>query len=69
VIGDLRQDADEAFLEVIEHYFGRLNQPAMNDFLFGHCRPNFSVPLGIGVLLNANQKQLWIQPGVKWVRA
>lgn len=70
VIGDFRlnrpreQNDVPSFSEVFKTYFGSLGKPAVSGFLIGHCRPNFSVPLGTAALLDAGRKRLWIQPGV-----
>lgn len=50
--------------EVIYDYLAPLGKPALSGFLIGHCQPNFSVPLGVAALLDADRKQLWTQPGV-----
>ncbi|WP_028975527.1 S66 peptidase family protein [Sporolactobacillus terrae] len=69
VIGDFHQknsdDPDSlTYQEVFHTYLGGLGKPAVSGFLIGHCAPNFSVPLGVDALLDADRKQLWIQPGV-----
>jgi Uncharacterized proteins, homologs of microcin C7 resistance protein MccF len=51
--------------DVIKTYLGSLEKPALSGFLIGHCEPNFSVPLGSDCLLDADRKQLWLQPGVQ----
>ncbi|RYM06298.1 LD-carboxypeptidase [Sporolactobacillus sp. THM7-7] len=71
VIGDFRlsdepDEADRArFDEVLASYVAPLHKPAVSGFLIGHCQPHFSVPLGTEALLDADRKQLWIQPGVQ----
>ncbi|MCO7176236.1 LD-carboxypeptidase [Sporolactobacillus kofuensis] len=70
VIGDFHQDKfiDEnkslTYTEVFETYLGGLGKPAVKGFFIGHCTPHFSVPLGADAMLDADRKQLWIQPGV-----
>lgn len=70
VIGCFRTDdsSDPATVlsleKVISEYMAPLKKPALSGFLIGHCRPNFSVPLGTEALLDADEKQLWIQAGV-----
>lgn len=71
VIGNFNysQDAGKAdntsIHDVIEAYLVPLEKPALSGFLIGHCEPNFSVPLGSDCLLDADRKQLWLQPGVQ----
>jgi muramoyltetrapeptide carboxypeptidase len=50
--------------EVIGHYIKLAGKPALSGFKIGHCSPHISVPLGAHAELNANQKQVKIQPGV-----
>lgn len=68
VIGDFRPEDDSEVDEihkVIVHYIRPFKKPAVSGFLIGHCQPHFSVPLGTDALLDADRKQLWVQPGVK----
>lgn len=70
VIGNFRldrlieEDDSPSFDEVFKTYFGSSGKPALSGFLIGHCRPNFSVPLGTEAFLDTEKKQLWVQPGV-----
>ncbi|WP_353947774.1 LD-carboxypeptidase [Sporolactobacillus sp. Y61] len=70
IVGNFRiETSDEqesvSIEEVISSYLLPLDKPALGGFLIGHCQPHFAVPLGTGALLDADRKQLWIQPGVK----
>ena len=51
--------------EVFEHYFGNLSIPIVKDVKIGHCQPHFAVPLGANAFLDADEKTITIQPGVK----
>ncbi|MFD1929637.1 LD-carboxypeptidase [Sporosarcina siberiensis] len=51
--------------EVIDHYIGETNKPAVKGFKIGHCQPHFAIPLGVGAQLNATEKTLTILPGVE----
>lgn len=70
IIGNFHLDqpaegaAAPSFDQVFKTYFSSSGKPAMSGFMIGHCRPNFSVPLGTEALLDTEKKQLWIQPGV-----
>ncbi|MCO7125706.1 LD-carboxypeptidase [Sporolactobacillus shoreicorticis] len=70
IIGDIHQSPSKekkdslTYQEVIRTYLGSLGKPVVGGFLIGHCAPNFSVPLGVDAMLDADRKQLWIQPGV-----
>lgn len=71
VVGNFKLDPDDEtedgplIQEVIRSYLSPLQKPALGGFLIGHCEPSFSVPLGADCLLDADQKQLWLQPGVQ----
>ncbi|MCL1631764.1 LD-carboxypeptidase [Sporolactobacillus sp. CPB3-1] len=70
VLGDFHQDNSEedadsfSYQDVFQRYLTMIGKPAVSGFLIGHCAPNFSVPLGADAMLDADRKQLWIQPGV-----
>lgn len=70
IIGDFHTDhqpdkeSSLTYEEVFRTYLGTLGKPAVSGFFIGHCQPNFSVPLGVEAMLDADRKQLWIQPGV-----
>lgn len=51
--------------ELFESYFKDLNIPAVSGFKIGHCEPNVGIPLGVDVLLDAENKDLAILPGVE----
>lgn len=51
--------------ELFESYFKDLNIPVVGGFKIGHCEPNVGIPLGVDVLLDAENKDLAILPGVE----
>jgi muramoyltetrapeptide carboxypeptidase len=51
--------------EVYEHYFGKLSVPIVKEVKIGHCQPHFAIPLGANAFLDADEKTITIQPGVK----
>ncbi|MCI1858675.1 MAG: LD-carboxypeptidase [Sporolactobacillus sp.] len=51
--------------EVLENYLSAAGKPAVSGFLIGHCAPNFSLPLGVQGVLDADMKRLSIAPGVR----
>lgn len=51
--------------ELFDSYFARLNKPVVSGFEFGHEALNVGIPLGVDVLLNADEKTLVILPGVE----
>ena len=69
VIGDFNMPDDayryDDVLNVIEGYLKPLNKPTVAGFKIGHCEPNIAIPLGVDVILDADQKNLRILPGVE----
>lgn len=51
--------------ELFDSYFAKLNKPVVSGFEFGHEALNVGIPLGVDVLLNADEKTLAILPGVE----
>lgn len=51
--------------EVFKHYFGNIGCPVMSGFKIGHCFPHFALPLGVEATLDAKNKTLTIEPGVR----
>lgn len=51
--------------ELFESYFKDLSIPVVSGFKIGHCEPNVGIPLGVDVLLDADNKDLAILPGVE----
>jgi muramoyltetrapeptide carboxypeptidase len=41
-----------------QHYFDDLNVPVLTGWPAGHCSPNYALPLGVLVTLDANQQSL-----------
>ncbi|MDQ0270521.1 muramoyltetrapeptide carboxypeptidase [Cytobacillus purgationiresistens] len=70
VIGDFNNcipDREQSLSldEVLDHYIGKANKPAVKGFEIGHCSPHFSLPLGVEAALDATNKQLTIDSGIK----
>lgn len=55
----------EDVLKVIEGYLKPFNKPVLAGFKIGHCAPNIAIPLGVDVILDADEKTLRILPGVE----
>lgn len=51
--------------ELFDSYFAKFNKPVVSGFEFGHEALNVGIPLGVDVLLNADEKTLTILPGVE----
>lgn len=70
VIGDFtnsepREYPDSPTLKsLFEYYFKDLNVPVVSGFKIGHCEPNVGIPLGVDAILDADNKELAILPGV-----
>lgn len=69
VIGDFTMPdetySSEDAQNLIASYLKPLNKPALAGFKIGHCEPNIAIPLGVDVILNADEKHLRILPGVE----
>ncbi|MEK4427030.1 S66 peptidase family protein [Solibacillus sp. FSL K6-1523] len=69
VIGNFKlpnpNETEEDVIQLMEHYLKPLNKPALAGFQIGHCEPNIGIPLGVDVILDANEKTLRILPGVE----
>lgn len=61
-----RDYKDSPTLDVLfDSYFAKLNKPVVSGFEFGHEALNVGIPLGVDVLLNADEKTLTFLPGVE----
>ncbi|MEG0384942.1 S66 peptidase family protein [Solibacillus cecembensis] len=69
VIGNFKlpnpTETEEDVIQLLAHYLKPLNKPALAGFQIGHCEPNIGIPLGVDVILDANEKTLRILPGVE----
>lgn len=69
VIGDFNMstsnETNEDVFKLFDQYLQPLNKPALAGFKMGHCEPNIGIPLGVEVILDANEKSLRILPGVE----
>ncbi len=50
--------------EVFQDYIAAAGKPALSGFNIGHCSPNIAVPVGVQAVLDADKKQLTIDPGI-----
>lgn len=50
---------------VFESYFKDFNKPVVSGFKFGHEDLNVGIPLGVDVILNADDKYLAFLPGIE----
>ncbi|MFN2745890.1 LD-carboxypeptidase [Bacillus sp. z60-18] len=50
--------------ELIEDYIVPEGKPALSGFKIGHSSPNIAVPIGAEAVLDADRKQLTIEPGI-----
>ncbi|MFV5338265.1 S66 peptidase family protein [Bacillus paralicheniformis] len=50
--------------EVFQDYIAAAGKPALSGFNIGHCSPNIAVPVGAQAVLDADKKQLTIDPGI-----
>ncbi|MFJ5564168.1 S66 peptidase family protein [Lysinibacillus xylanilyticus] len=66
IIGSFTQtEADEAALmTLMKDYFADLDVPVVAGFKIGHDSTNIAIPLGVDVILDAQEKVLKILPGV-----
>ncbi|MFJ7185985.1 S66 peptidase family protein [Lysinibacillus xylanilyticus] len=66
VIGSFTQtEADEAaLLALMKDYFADLGVPVVAGFKIGHDSTNIAIPLGVDVILDAQERVLKILPGV-----
>lgn len=56
---------DEDVWAIFEEYLKPLKKPTVAGFEIGHCEPNIGLPLGVGAILDANEKVLRLLPGVQ----
>jgi muramoyltetrapeptide carboxypeptidase len=62
---NLGSGSEEEVFKVMESYLKPLNKPTVAGFKIGHCEPNIAIPLGVDVILNADEKYVRILPGVE----
>lgn len=71
VIGDFtlaepRDYTDSPSLDALfDEYFAHINKPVVSGFKIGHERLNVALPLGVDVILDADEKYLAVLPGVE----
>lgn len=50
--------------DIFQDYIVSEGKPSLSGFKIGHSSPNIAVPLGAEAVLDADQKQLTIEPGI-----
>lgn len=70
VVGDFNNCISETnatltLEEILCHYLGLANQPALKGFKIGHCSPNISIPLGSFAKMDTFNKTLLIESGIQ----
>ena len=66
VIGNMDAGPEEnkEIEKVLQEFFAGAPYPVVRNFRFGHCQPNYGVPLGVSAKLQTSPTQLVIEPGV-----
>ncbi|UOR13638.1 S66 peptidase family protein [Halobacillus amylolyticus] len=66
VLGNFQVDSDEELKlrKVLKNFFASSPFPVVENFPFGHCQPNYGVPLGVNVKLTTSPPKLVIDSGV-----
>ena len=67
VIGHFQADPDEhkKIKKVIQNFFTSVSVPVVENFLIGHCQPNYGVPLGVNARLTTSPPCLEMDSGVR----
>lgn len=71
VIGDFKNSEPREYPDsptlksLFKYYFKDLHVPVISGFKIGHCEPNVGIPLGVDAILDADNKELAILPGVE----
>ena len=67
VLGNFQADPDEHFKirKVLQNFFAHAPFPVVENFPFGHCQPNYGLPLGVEATLTTSPPQLLIDSGVQ----
>ena len=66
VIGNFQVEPDEYEIikKVLQDFFACASFPVVENFHFGHCQPNYGVPLGVNAKLTTSPPRLVIDSGV-----
>ncbi|UOQ44902.1 LD-carboxypeptidase [Halobacillus salinarum] len=66
VLGNFQVEPDEnlRLRKVFQNFFAGASFPVVENFYFGHCQPNYGVPLGVKAKLSTSPPQLVIDSGV-----
>ncbi|MGP4068467.1 S66 peptidase family protein [Halobacillus sp. B29] len=66
VLGNFQLEGEEyvKLRKVLQNFFAGASFPVVENFHFGHCQPNYGVPLGVKAELTTSPPQLVIDAGV-----
>ncbi|WP_117169095.1 S66 peptidase family protein [Paraliobacillus sediminis] len=66
ILGDFQEDPEEyvKIKKVLLDFFAEASFPVVENFYFGHCEPNYGVPLGVNAKLTTSPPLLVIDSGV-----
>ncbi|RWZ54485.1 LD-carboxypeptidase [Halobacillus fulvus] len=67
VLGNFQVDPEEdvEVRKVLRNFFAHAPFPVVENFNFGHCQPNYGVPLGVKAKLTTSPPQLVVDSGVR----
>ena len=66
VLGHFQVESDEdlKLRKVLQNFFASAPFPVVGNFHFGHCQPNYGVPIGVNAKLTTSPPQLVLDSGV-----
>jgi len=66
VLGNFQVESDEGLKlrKVLQNFFASASFPVVENFHFGHCQPNYGVPIGVNAKLTTSPPQLVVDSGV-----
>lgn len=66
VLGNFQVESDEGLKlrKVLQNFFAHASFPVVENFHFGHCQPNYGVPIGVNAKLTTSPPQLVVDSGV-----
>ncbi|WP_281657682.1 LD-carboxypeptidase [Halobacillus sp. Cin3] len=67
VLGNFHEESAEGLelRKVLQNFFVSASFPVVDNFHFGHCQPNYGVPIGVNAKLTTTPPQLFVDSGVK----
>ncbi|MGP4078192.1 S66 peptidase family protein [Halobacillus sp. K22] len=68
VLGNFQAESDQLIKikEVLQNFFAHAPFPVVENFYFGHCQPNYGVPLGATAKLTTSPPRLVVDSGLLW---